>query len=430
MKPETYDVTVIGSGIGGMCAAALLAHAGAKVLVMERLPTIGGRFSSREYKGFTLSTGGFSFETGGPAAAVFREVGVDLNLRIARGAAFHIDGGFHAMPEKGKLESQISRVARDEGEVKKVMGAFRRALQGTEPLSGISLRDWLCRYTENEKILGIFQALVTCYDLINADEAPAMEFINECKNAFAELGMCPEGNSHLMDSLARVIRDHGGSVLTRCTARRILVKDGVVEGVIADIDGTESRIASRFVVSNAGPRATVELAGIDNFHEDYVGRMKENDIPAAISWIYIASDKPLIEDSMVIVTDAQRINLLFHITAVVPEWAPPGKYLMGAGASPLSSTGPVDYDKELEICMQDLREIFPDFSERAEILLTQCFRGDWPGYRAWPSKGMPEKTPVLNLYNVGDGVEIPGLRATSRCAESARLVVKDIKACM
>ncbi len=53
---ERYDVIVIGAGPNGLTAAAYLARAGAKVLLLERHHEVGGGMVTDEWSGFRFNT--------------------------------------------------------------------------------------------------------------------------------------------------------------------------------------------------------------------------------------------------------------------------------------------------------------------------------------------------------------------------------------
>ena len=54
---ETVDVVVIGSGLGGLCCAGLLARYGLKVVVCESHAMAGGAAHAFERQGFHFDSG-------------------------------------------------------------------------------------------------------------------------------------------------------------------------------------------------------------------------------------------------------------------------------------------------------------------------------------------------------------------------------------
>ncbi|MBI5251932.1 MAG: NAD(P)/FAD-dependent oxidoreductase [Desulfomonile tiedjei] len=429
MSEQTFEVIVIGSGIGGMCAAALLARQGYRVLVVESLPRLGGRCSTLVYRGFRCPTGAIGIEIGGVIQDVFRAVGSELDVRPAGPPHYIIDGKICHVPEKGGFRSLISAATDDRAEVERVLGAISEALRSTESLRPLTLKEWISQHTSNESVFGIFHAMVSATMAATLDEVSAHEYFVYLKKlkGFRDWGFCPQGSIALPEALARVVLSWGGQVWTRSLATRILSENGVAQGVVIEKDGEEIRVPSSVVISNCGPKKTAQMAGPDNMGAAYMRAMERTLRPAALLIIQIASDVPLLETSYLLVTKSRRINTVIQPTTVCPELAPPGKHLILAGGGPPTSTGPMNWQEEITFCMEDLRDLFPGFSENTEVLLTGVFHGDLPGMHSLPGRDMPWETPITNLYNVGDGVKESGLVCLPAAANSGLLVAKDVQ---
>jgi phytoene dehydrogenase-like protein len=76
MDERRWDAIVVGAGIAGLAAAALVARQGKRVLLLEQSKSVGGRAKSRVRDGFHFNLGAHALYQGGPAEAVLRELGV------------------------------------------------------------------------------------------------------------------------------------------------------------------------------------------------------------------------------------------------------------------------------------------------------------------------------------------------------------------
>jgi len=107
--------------------------------------------------------------------------------------------------------------------------------------------------------------------------------------------------------------------------------------------------------------------------------------------------------------------------------SPPGQHLYTVGGAPLNSLAPNDIKADFEAFLADLRDIYPEFDKRTRVLTKTCYRGAWPGFRTISGSRPGHRTPIRNLYNVGDGAGPPGFEGSMGAAKSAMLVAEDIK---
>jgi len=446
MQREKYDVAVVGSGIGGLCAGALLAHRGYRTLVVEKMDRIGGRCSTIESEGFKIPTGAMAIHKGGGMGETFSEVGADLELVMIPPLYWRMKGQDYKMPPKGSITVMldiINKLEVDRAKLlgglakavasEKIMGAFRKGISEPEK-EAMTFRDWLLQYTDNELTHQVFDAITSTIAGGHAYEMPASAvfgwFVR--MGGARDVGYPPYGHLVEMEKLERVIKSNG-DVWTSCSATRIVVEGGRARGMVVQKDGGELEIDSQVVISNGIPKRTVKLAGQENFDDGYLRMMRLRHRPEPITIVIVASDRPIWPESgepaILMLTGTRRITSIVPISNIVPEVAPPGQHFLFAFASPRSFVVHMDIEEEQRQINLDLKEQFPLFEKHGRILQMDPHDIDheFPAVTAWPGFGMPVETPVKNLYTVGDPILPVGLVGTTGAVDSARRAVEAIR---
>ncbi|RCG29438.1 NAD(P)/FAD-dependent oxidoreductase [Sphaerisporangium album] len=89
MRPSQYDAVIVGAGHNGLVAAAYLARAGRRVLVLERLPYAGGlAVSARAFPGVDARLSRYSYLVSLLPGKVVADLGLALDLRRRRYASY------------------------------------------------------------------------------------------------------------------------------------------------------------------------------------------------------------------------------------------------------------------------------------------------------------------------------------------------------
>ena len=445
---EQFDVAVIGAGIGGLCAAALLARRGRRVIVFDALDGAGGRARSQLIEGCTLPRGALAFQTNGVLAAVCDEVGARFPVREVNQAYFWMRGGngFAKLPARGGVRRMLELFTQVEGggraasqlALQMALTRIGRAVRDeaiTDPGDGISFRDWLRQYTDNAALLDLFHAITSAISQVNDHEYPAKHWFAHTSKAlsdgrFDRFALLPGGFASLASALLERILAMGGAVRLATPVARIVVEDGRARGIVLAA-GSQRFIAADTVISNAGPRGTLALAGgAQALGAAYASTVERRVRPTPIVATFVISDTPLVDvEGSLLFAGLSRIVSGVPVTNTCPEWAPAGKHILAFYGTPASCLAPMNRAEERARNIEDVYTVFPDLEARGGRILDVQLRDiDDPDVtaRSWPGFEMPVTTPLPNLFNVGDGCAPLGYVATPAAARSAQLAVEAV----
>jgi phytoene desaturase len=424
-----FDALVVGAGAGGLFAAARLAHAGYRTLVVERLDKVGGRASTTDIDGFLVNDGAIVIEVGGITEETFAEVGAEFDVRTPQVPVLYRVGGKNLDVTRGGWGMLLSQLTRQGAKLLSGIGAARTdddALPGSE----MSTAEWVGKYSRNEAVQGVFRNMCASVFAVGSEELPARVFLTYFtrKSAFKRFGFCPAGTIGVWQSLADSVVGNGGQVWLSSEVERLHVADGRVTGATVVRDGERVEVTCRVAVSDTGPAGTVAMVGEENLPADYREQVRIKDRPCSMLAVNFASRERLVDvPGMLLFSKSERLCYVANFTDTCPEMAPEGWNLYVAASVPEPSVGDFDADAEVALLKKDLQEQVPGF-DGARILSVAVMRDGWPPQRAVAGYDLTSETPIANLWNVGDGVKEYANGGTTACAETAKLVTERILA--
>ncbi|MBI4509256.1 MAG: NAD(P)/FAD-dependent oxidoreductase [Deltaproteobacteria bacterium] len=302
LEKERFDVVVIGAGMGGLTAAALLGRHGKSVLVIDRHYVAGGNATVFKRPGYEFDVGLHYIGDCGPGGiipAILHAAGTaevrmapldpdGFDTLIFPDFRFRVPAGWEAY--RARL---LEYFPSDRRGIDRYMAVLRQV----QLLERLVRKPWMFPWIVPRASLALRSVNCTLGEFLDTcTRNPQLRAVLAAENGdygqppsrvslvlhaglmnhfFRQGAFYPEGGGQILsDRLANAIESHGGKILLNTHAVQVLVRDGRAIGVELENKHVGRRIVhASTVVSNADIKQTL-LELIEPSHVSHSTRKK------------------------------------------------------------------------------------------------------------------------------------------------------------
>ncbi len=321
MSDEKWDAIVIGSGLGGLTAAAYLTTNGKRTLVLEQYDTAGGSAHVfRRKNKWEFDVGVHYLGDCGPNGTiptVLRGLGLegkidflpmdedgfdtiitpDLTFKVPKGWDKYLNRVIDVFPDEeaglrkyAKVMRNIAKELNRAGTPNSLLGTAKFVLKSPTVIrwSRRSLGDLFDSCKLSDKARSLLAAESGTY-AVPPSSASILMHAMLMDHYLKDGAFYPKGGGQeIAANLVDVIRTHGGDVRTQARVEKVLIRDGSAHGIRLD-DG--ETINAPVIISDADIKKTfLDFVGEEHLSAKTFGKVSEYRMALPLFCVYLGLD--------------------------------------------------------------------------------------------------------------------------------------------